>query len=233
MDDYVSGLLEYPNVDIIETEYDSIAHKRRKIGEFCREAGVEKFLMWDDDVQIKVRDNPESLEIRFAEADEIREMIHHFNVLLDDYSHMSISRQFMNQTTGVGPPPLVKDAQRTMFLLGYRTEDYLAVDHHLDDGVTQNEDMIVNVEMLLNGMRTGVACYYVAYSKNKWNADGGCSNQRTEQNHMEEAVKMHSRYPKFVKMAHQKWEKTGNQKVEMHFEWKRIREEGLRRKGLL
>lgn len=210
-----------------------IARTRRWIGNHAWErGGHDKFVMMDDDIGFLVRMAPDNWQLRSPSKDEVGEMLAWIERQLDTHAHVSVSAREGNNRAGVGDSEtLVMENTRTLRLLAYRTELFLAMEH---GRVEVMEDFDVNLQLLRAG-HSNIVSYWWAQGQRMTNEAGGCSTYRSHEVHEASARRLAELHPGLVSLR-QKVNKTDREgfgsRVEVTIQWKKSYAEGqaLRRR---
>lgn len=229
---YTSGLAAagYREVAVMETPVDvrGIAATRHHIGKLVDEEGESKFLMSDDDVKIYVRRSPDAFNLVYASPENTEEMLLEVERRLDTCGHVGVSAREGNNRVGVGGPDLVQENTRTLRMLAYQTEAFLAAEH---GRVAVMEDFDVNLQLLEMGLPNRNLAYW-AQGQIKTNAPGGCSVYRTHEVHEASARRLAELHPGFVSLR-QKVNKTDTDgfgtRTEVTIQWRRAYMSGVAR----
>ena len=215
------SLLWSESADIVGCPEKGIAATRRWIGEHAADAGEEKFLMLDDDVQFLIRRGPDTWRLRGTEGDEVFQMLLKVEQLLGEHAHVGISAREGNNRLGEGSAlDVVAYNTRTLRALAYVTEDFLSVEH---GRVEVMEDFDVNLQLLRKG-RPNANIGYWAQGQRMTNAPGGCSTYRSHEVHERSAIRLAELHSDFVR-TRQKRNKTDadgfGTRTEVTIQWKR------------
>lgn len=216
---------------VIRTSARGIASTRRYIGELAATSGHESFVMMDDDLQFYVRKSPEAFNLRYTTPEEVTPALRWIEAALDQHAHVSLSAREGNNRVGAGPPDtLVAENTRTLRVLAYRTEEFLACEHGRVDVM---EDFDVNLQLLRRGLSNAVSFHW-AQGQRMTNEAGGCSTYRTHEVHEASARRLAELHPEFVRLR-QKENKSGGafgHRTEVTISWKKAYDEGLRTRAV-
>lgn len=216
---------------VIPCPHRGIAATRRFIGELAAVAGHSKFVMMDDDLQFYVRKSPEAFNLRYTSPHEVTGALDWLERALDQHAHVSLSAREGNNRVGAGPPEtLVAENTRTLRVLAYRTEEFLACEHGRVDVM---EDFDVNLQLLRRGLSNAVSFHW-AQGQKMTNEAGGCSTYRTHAVHEASARRLAELHPEFVRLR-QKENKSGGafgHRTEVTISWKKAYDEGLRTRAV-
>lgn len=219
--DYRRVLAPWSNAVVLSCPERGIAATRRWIGEWCRDAGVDRFLMLDDDIRFLVRRGWDTWRLRGTKPHEVVAMLDLVDHLLGDHGHVGISAREGNNRLGEGEPTsVVAENTRTLRALAYRTDDFLSVEH---GRVEVMEDFDVNLQLLRRGIPNCNIGYW-AQGQKMTNAPGGCSLYRSHEVHERSAHRLAELHPGLVRLR-QKENKTDREgfgtRTEVTISWKR------------
>lgn len=212
---------------ILEHDEEGIAPVRYWIGQKAREDGESTFCMMDDDTWFYTRISPDDWKLRYSEHDDVDAMLAEMQRLLEggEYAHVGVSSREGNNRFGVGGPDFGVDNTRTTRVLGYRTDEFLAMVHCR---VRVMEDFDVNLQLLERGLKNRNLIYW-AQGQRQTNAPGGCSVWRTHEVHDAAARRLAELHPHVVTLR-QKENKSGGafgKRTEVTVQWKQAYERGV------
>lgn len=227
--DYVQAISELPharssNVLVHSTPIKGIARIREYI---AKKVTDKTFIMLDDDVRFLVRKSADVWNLRGTRPEEVDVGLHIVEQLMlkQGYDHIGISAREGNNRGGVGAPPLLHDAQRTLRALAFNTNAFLTMEHGRVDVM---EDFDIHLQLLRSGHKTGTI-YYWAQGQKMTNAPGGCSIYRTHEVHEQSAHRLAELHPGFVRLR-QKENKTDREgfgtRTEVTISWKKAAKSG-------
>lgn len=200
---YRSTLLNHTREDVIvlECPEKGIAKTRHWIGKLCQKKKVPKFVMMDDDLNFAVRIDDTSYKLRPQEHKDTVEMLRWIDKSLDKYAHVSVAPRDASAGERVksGAKPLTLENKRTLRLLAYRTDEFLAVKHGRVDVM---EDFDVNLQLLEKGLPNLLA-YWWTNDQRQTGSPGGCSTYRSKEVHEASARKL-SELHEFVTLRQKK-----------------------------
>ena len=212
-------------VAVMSCPAHGIAGTRFWIGQHAASAGVDKFLMLDDDIRFLVRKQEDDWRLRGTTPLEVEELLWEVDNWLTSHDHVGVSAREGNNRIGVGGPQLRADNTRTLRALGYRTDSFLSVEH---GRVEVMEDFDVNLQILRRG-GSNTSLHYWAQGQDRTNAPGGCSTYRTHEVHERSAHRLAELHPGHVKLR-QKTNKTDAEgfgtRTEVTIQWKKAHKEG-------
>jgi hypothetical protein len=203
---------------------EGIADTRRVIG-----AGTDadKFVMLDDDLTFLVRRDAETHHQKMATPPDVTEALAMIDHKLDHYASVGLSARESNGLSDgmVGPKPALREVYRMMRVMGYRTRDFLSVEH---GRVAVMEDHDVQLQLLRSGRKNAIL-YWWASGQVQTGNPGGCSAYRTLAVHNAAANRLAELHPGLVRVrtAHVtgKDRKTGGGamvgRAEVTIQWKK------------
>ena len=201
-------------------DVSGIANTRLFIGKFAKRVGQPKFVMMDDDIKFYVRKSPDAFNLRYTKPEEVGEALTWIEISLDDHAHVSLSAREGNNRADAGERvALTVNNTRTLRVLAYRTEEFLATEH---GRVPVMEDFDVNLQLLRRGLSNAVSFWW-AQGQRQTNEAGGCSTYRTHELHEAAARKLADLHPGFVRLR-QKENKSGGafgHRTEVTIAWKK------------
>lgn len=212
------GRVDYPRKLVCPVR--GIAKVREFIGEYCKENGIDKFVMMDDDLQFYIR-KPGVVNLRYCEPEDIDQMFQTVEDCLDWFSHCAISAREGNNRVEAD----YADNTRMLRVLAYRTEDFVAAVHNRTPVM---EDFDVTLQLLRRGLPNRV-WYKFAQGQKSSNADGGCSTYRSMEMQSEAAHRLAELHPGFVRTV-KKTTKTawgGQDRTDVVISWKKAYEDGI------
>jgi hypothetical protein len=175
---------------------ETIAEVRHSIGVDARERGADKFVMLDDDLTFLVRRDAETHHQRMAVPSDVTEALAAIDHCLDSYASVGLSAREANGLRDgmVGPKPALKEFYRIMRVAGFRTADFLSVEHCR---VPVMEDHDVQLQLLRSG-RKNALLYWWASGQTRTGNPGGCSIYRTLEVHNAAARRLAELHPGLV-----------------------------------
>ena len=180
------GSLGY-DMAVLPRSVKDIAATRRAVGDIAAKAGVERFLMADDDLRILERNK----ELKLSPLRDGRRLLKALNKGLDMVSAVAISPRFMNQAE---PRDIVHTKPQSQ-ATAYRTEDYL----RLKFGKAKYFEDVDRTLQLLTAGRNTAMLYSFAIDIGPMNTDGGMADWRNYADMVDEAAMMEKRWPGLVK----------------------------------
>jgi hypothetical protein len=185
-------------VSVTACAIKGIAGVRKFIGECAKHGREEKFCMMDDDLRFDVRVDSSSYKLQKATRDDVQRMTAWISAQLrDDVAHASVSIRMANNAFPTGDvDALTKFNKRTLRVLAYQTDKFLAMRH---GRVTVMEDFDVNLQLLRGGYRNATTFWW-SQDQRGTGTKGGCSTYRTLEAHNASARKLAELHPQFVKL---------------------------------
>lgn len=214
-DDYVRALKD--KILVVGTEKEGISNVRQYIGELAHAAKEKYFCAIDDDVeQFATRVSEDDWHLRQSTPDDMKEMFAWIEHNLQTYAHVGISARGNNLLRGkdgpvTAPKPLAYENVRTLRLLAYQTDKFLACDH---GRVPVMEDFDLLLSLLRKGYKN-VMSYWWTQDQRQTSAPGGCSDYRDHKLHEDAARKLAELHPGFVRLR----TKTNKSKLTHHNEF--------------
>lgn len=185
------------DVIVLECPEKGIAKVRHWIGKTCQKRKVEKFAMFDDDLNFAVRIGEDNNKLRPQENKDVVQMLAWIDKALDKYAHVGISPRDAAKTDSVakGGMPLTLLNKRTLRTLCYRTKDFLAMKHGRVDVM---EDFDVNLQLIEAGL-WNCQTYWWTNDQRQTGSPGGCASYRSHEVHEASARKLAELHSPFVK----------------------------------
>lgn len=207
--------------------YSTIGEKRHQIGKYAKRNGFDKFVMLDDDIDFLIRRSHDDWRLRACTPTEVELMFLTIEEQLNNYAQVAISPREGNNRFGLGDPyTLLAECTRAMRITGYRTKDFLSVEHNR---LQFMEDFDVLLQLLEQGKKNAVLAYW-ANGQKMTNAPGGCSLTRTLETHNRAAEKLAELHPRYVRLR-LKQNKTDAEglgtRKEVTVSWKKAYIEGI------
>lgn len=210
---------------------DGIAATRHYCGVAAEANNHDKFVMLDDDIRFLVRRDSDTWRMRSPPAHaEVAECLSKVERMLELYSHGGVSSRDGNNRVGVGSKDsLVRENERYLRLLAFRTDDFLSCEH---GRVPVMEDFDVALQLLSRGLSSFIL-YYWAQGQTMTNAAGGCSTYRTHELHEGAARKLAELHPGVVSLREvsKKTDTDGfGTRTEVTIQWKKAHKMGSTKK---
>ena len=219
-----SGLYRlYKDVEIVvQPDPDwTIARKREWIMREWLRYGHEKILMLDDDLCFATRISETDRHLRPICGEELGAEIQRlFDKLGPEFPHVGFGARQGNHTQAAG----WKTPARMMYSLGY----YLPiVVRECELGrIETREDMDIGLQLLRKGYPNAV-WQTTVNDQRKYDAPGGCTNERTIERSNADARKLAALHPGYVSTVEKAY-KVSVPRIEVSCRWKKTLEDGLK-----
>ena len=208
---------------VMACPFKGIAPTRDFIIEHCINHGVEKFVMFDDDVTPQIRD--EDMKIRNSTPEEVQAAINWLEMTLDFYPHASWSVRSLDFATEGD----WKSPGRMMHVLGYKTSALESNNFRCCNNVSPDhvqDDFNLTLQLLTKGFPNCISLLYRSNVSSS-NSKGGASTWRTIDIHNKSAKRMAELYPDFVKLREKKtWQGMEGTQYDITVQWKKAYEHG-------
>lgn len=160
---------------------DTIAAKRAWIIENCP---TKYLIMFDDDQQFYIRKEVDDWHLRYCDkGEDINLMVEYiYDALKGGYAHVGISDRSGNNHV----EEIAAENTRMFGVLGYNRDVLLK--HVEFNRVTFHEDFDIALQLLQKGYPNLVFYYFAHHDIAGFNADGGCSSERTIDAHNESVI---------------------------------------------
>lgn len=202
-------------VQIVPEHIKTIAAKRAWIIEGTTE---EKIVMMDDDLRFAVRVREgDKVRLRPADGEQIAYHLHELEQKLNAFVHAGFSARQGNNRL----PDGWKSPHRMMYVLGYRPgilREYCELGR-----IETREDFDYTLQLLRRGFSNVVTADICV--DQKYNAKGGCSEDRTMEASNADAEKLRELHPGFVKVVEKDY-KSSVPRKEVLVQWKKALEAG-------
>lgn len=196
-------------VVIHDPNINSIAQKRAWI---MRERVWERIIMMDDDLRFASRQTGKGTKLFPSTKEEIGEAMERIFDDLQTYAHVGISPRQGNNNVQEGEA----FNTRMVYVLGYDLEIVRRVCKL--GRIETREDMDYTLQLLRNGFRNKVL-FNICVDQ-KYNAPGGCSEERTMERSNADAVRLAELHPGLVKVVEKKY-KSSVPRQEVICYWKK------------
>lgn len=227
-----------PTKNICETRAWIFKHAHRK--------GYDKIMMMDDDLVFSLREKgPVSLRgVHSDKADEewarikkkhpeyarlttlqpgddrVGIIMRNIEMILDKYRHAGISERYFNNLKG---PEWIANT-KLLHALAFHVPTVMA---HCELGWTKwYEDVDYTVQLLRAGYENALLCWAAVNEGRGWNAPGGCSSYRTEEDSKPYAYALANKYPGIVRVWEKKDKVTGEIQYRHVINWKKAISQG-------
>lgn len=210
-------------VKVLPCNAEGIALTRRAIGTHAAKAGVDSFLMLDDDLRFIHRVKADEVPLApNTPLDNVR-MLMDIEAALEQYAHASLSPRQANNNHLYEVPWGRADLParicvRALRALGFQTKYFNTCKHGRVDIM---EDFDVALQLIARGL-PNIELRYWAQDQAQTQARGGCSAYRTHELHEANVRKMAKMWPGIVKVR-DKQNKTGGEfgtRIEATIQWK-------------
>lgn len=187
--------------EIVGCNAVGIAATRHWIGKLAKKRGEPSFCMMDDDLRFARRISDKGIALTDCNKDDVAAMLAWImNKLRGEYAHASVVARDKNHAVPYmacgDPQTLWQENKRTLRVLAYKTDAFLAMKHGRVDVM---EDFDVNLQLLRAGYRN-VLTYYWTNDQKETGTKGGCSEYRTKELHEASARKLHELHSGFTKL---------------------------------
>lgn len=204
-----------------------IAKTRHWIGQYAASEGEDRFLMLDDDLGLLIRRGPGTWRLRGTTPKEVETMLEVIEYHLDTYPCVGVSpREGQNRLPAEQGLTSIVANTRIIRALAFRTVDFLACEH---GRVPVMEDFDILLQLLRAGKPNALLTYF-AQGQGQTQAEGGCSEYRTHDNHAAAAQRLAELHPNLVRLRWKKNKGGGafGQRQEVTIRWKQAFAEGTR-----
>jgi hypothetical protein len=216
---------------IIRTVPDEwvLAPIRVHMAERAREDGEDSHIMVDDDLRLERRKSPDTWHTKVSDRNDVANMFRSIQTLLDDgtWSHVAIAPRFMQQDRGLGGPnEVVAECQRAMCIVGWRLDDFFAIDY---GRMMARSDFDATLQSLRLGRPNLVLGYWIC-GQMAMDMAGGCQDYRTPEMFDATAKQLAEYHPGLVTLV-QKSNKSGSvnrERTEVMIQWRKALGHNLR-----
>lgn len=208
----------------IETQPDhinTIAAKRKWMMEWARERGIEKVLMFDDDLFFYFRYwKPEAKngegDWRLSDSTNAETTLWITSLMDRINAHVPHGGFGPRQGNNNFPDGWLVGGARMMLALAYHVPT--ALDNAVWDRIGTREDMDVALQLLRKGL-PNVITHDFCVGQKSYAAPGGCDLERTTEKSDADAYKLAELHPGFVKVVQKEY--LGHPRKEVVVQWKR------------
>jgi hypothetical protein len=202
----------------------TIAAKRAWIMRECLRNGYDKIIMLDDDLTFSTRRQEHDTALRAIRGEElIPEFERLANKLGPEFPHVGFGQRQGNDRVKPG----WKSPARMTYSLGY----YLPiVVRECELGrIETREDMDITLQLLRKGYPNAVWNTTVT-DQWKYDAPGGCTNERTMERSNADAYKLARLHPGYVRVVPKAYE-VSVPRLEVVCQWRKALQDGLRQRA--
>ena len=212
----------YQDVTIVvqPDPYWTIAQKRKWIIETWHRCGYEKILMFDDDLSFATRIAEGDWRLRAIQGEELSAEIQRLEQKLGPkFPHVGFGQRQGNNNVASG----WKTPARMTYSLGF----YLpVVVTECELGrIETREDMDITLQLLRKGYPNAV--WNTTVSDQKYDAPGGCTNERTMERSNDDAHKLEKLHPGYVSVRNKAYKASAPRK-EVRCLWQKALQDGYR-----
>jgi hypothetical protein len=199
----------------------TIAKKRKWIMEEWSRRGYEKILMLDDDLCFATRISESDRRLRPIHGDELGAEIRRLEAKLGpEFPHVGFGPRQGNHLKEAG----WQTPSRMVFSLGYFLP---IVFKECELGrIETREDMDVTLQLLRKGYPNAV-WQTTVNDQRKYDAPGGCTNERTTERSNADAHELVSLHPGYVSVVAKAY-KVSVPRIEVRCQWRKALEDGLK-----
>jgi hypothetical protein len=219
-----SGLYRlYKDVEIVVQPDPTItiARKRAWIMREWLRCGYEKILMFDDDLRFSTRKSADDRRLREIRGDELGAEIQRLaDKLGPKFPHVGFGARFGNNNQGAG----WKTPARMMYSLGYYLP--IVVKECELGRIETREDMDITLQLLRKGYPNAV-WQSTVNDQRKYDAPGGCTNERTIERSNADAYELARLHPGYVSVVERAYEASVPRK-EVICQWQKALQDGLK-----
>jgi hypothetical protein len=199
----------------------TIAQKRKWIIEEWHRSGHEKILMFDDDLSFATRINEIDSHLKPIKGEELGAEIQRLEQKLGpEFPHVGFGQRQGNNHAPNG----WQSPGRMMFSLGYYLP--IVVNECELGRIETREDMDITLQLLLKGYPNAV-CHTTVNDQWKYDAPGGCTNERTLERSNADAVKLAKLHPGYVTVVDKPY-KSSVPRKEVVCQWQKALQDGRR-----
>jgi hypothetical protein len=216
----------WPDVEIVfQPDTDlTIAQKRKWIMEEWLRGGYDKIIMLDDDLCFSTRKNADGAGLRAIQGEELLSEFQRIEDKLGpEFPHVGFgARQFNNNVKSGWKIP-----GRMQYSLGYYLP--IVVKECELGRIETREDMDITLQLLRKGYPNAVSQTTVN-DQRKYDAPGGCTNERTIERSNADARKLAELHPGYVSVVEKDY-KASVPRKEVICRWQKALEDGQRHRS--
>jgi hypothetical protein len=198
----------------------TIAQKRAWILRHCAQEGINKIVMFDDDLRFSVRIDATDTKLRKAEVSDLEKHLDLLDDMLDEFAHVGWSMRQGNNNLSPG----WHEHAKMCYVLGYRV-DVLVRECELGR-IETREDMDYTLQLLKKGFDNRVSADIAVDQFTGFGAKGGCSEERTMERSNADAHKLAGLHPGLVRTTNKEYS-ASIPRTEVVCSWKKAFEMGL------
>jgi len=200
----------------------TIARKRAWMMREYLRCGYDKILMFDDDLCFATRVSESGRRLRPIRGDELGAEIQRLEEKLGpEFPHVGFGPRQGNHNQEAG----WKTPARMMYSLAYYLP--IVVKQCELGRIETREDMDVTLQLLRKGYPNAV-WQTTVNDQRKYDAPGGCTNERTIESSNADAYKLAELHPDYVSTIERPY-KVSVPRIEVSCRWKKALEDGLKR----
>lgn len=214
----------------VPSSIKTIAQKRKWIIEEAHEQGLEKIIMFDDDLRFARRvfeelpDDKFTFKLRKATDEDVDWALRKVSKMLDKFAHVGIGPRQGNN--GLTKYRRWNPNYRMIYALGYRVPTIVK---HCELGrIEHREDMDLCLQLLTKGFANRVLIEVVV--DQTYNGPGGARDERTMERSNADADKLARWFPRFVKVVERDY-KQSIKRREVTVAWKKAYAYGVERRS--
>jgi hypothetical protein len=213
----------YDDVEIVAQPDPTmtIARKREWIMREWLRCGYDKILMLDDDLCFATRISESDRHLRAIRGEELAAEIQRLEDKLGpEFPHVGFGARYGNNNQEGG----WKTPARMMYSLGYYLP--IVVKECELGQIETREDMDVTLQLLRKGFPNAV-WHTTVNDQRKFNAPGGCTNERTTERSNDDADKLARLHPGYVRVTEKPYRASVPRK-EVICQWQKALQYGLK-----
>ena len=225
--DWIGNLSAEYGMGVLSFDYDGIAEKRTKIGQWAEKLGYKKFLMLDDDINfLRRKEADTAAQVTMTEPSDINLMLMNIEQQLDNYAQVALGLREVNKTNLIGPMPLIEECGKCMRAVAYQTAVFREMSTMR---VRTMSDYDTTLQILESGRKNAIMHFWMSGQRST-QAPGGCSIWRTRELHEESVDRMVQLHPGLVTKRVKKALSGGDisERAELTVYWKKAYKQGVK-----